>query len=1120
MKKGEVLKYLPVSKIVEGSQKNIMVIFDNPLKIEVQKGESFSAPSLRKFLSGLSHAGIKRTEIHLSYLAGFYPIDGDLKIAVKGKKSSEDTEDWVQVGNVKVKNYLKIELDRLKREISLVNPKIILVAGKWALYLLTEVCTYTETARSPYGVLLIWRGSHLQLSDWWNIEDKLLIPTLPPNAEYKLPETEIFRQFDFSRVKVVQNNSDEYLKPNWDIVVCKTYSLVKEQCLKLLLKLELEVVKVSVDIETENGYLDCIGFAYEPNKAFVVPIASEDPLYWTESEEVEITYWLLSILLHENCRIIGQNFMFDMQYLYRFWGINVAPDSDTMINQHVLSPESKKDLATLSSFYCSYHRYWKEEGKLAKGATREERWKYNGKDVITTLEIASVQEALFQTVSTKLQEVRNFQLKLIPIVANLMNRGVKIDIKRRKNLTLETERVLRQIEKEFLSVGLEYNLNSAPQLKELLYDALQAPIQYDRKTGAISCGDEARKKIVEADVLYKPFCDRIDAYKKYSTLLKTFLRAKLDYDNRMRTQYLITGTITFRFASRTNAFGTGANLQNIPDGGTTSSGIKLPSMKQLFLPDKGNVLWDADFVSADARFVAAECESRYMLDIFEKDKDLYTELASEYYQKPVNKESLERKKFKVVTHACLTEEHEVLTKIGWVSLKSFCESPDRELMVFDPKTDTLFFEKPQGVYVAKVKKGDMLTKLVGRRFDQTVTEGHKLPAIATSSEAVSNIQLLPFENIRSRFYIPIVAENGFKSLKRKSTFRLNFNIIAVLIKFGDFSNSSAIINFPNKRLFNEFCEYSKQSGDCKLLTKAVINASRKVIMEIPHYWEYRRLGNWILTELSRSDLEKLYQALVDWGEISHGEVKYITFGRSKDHNAEWFLTLQALVGKKGSIYVTSSGTVKISLTKAKNVIWKNIKKNVFVPDANTRVYCPSTSTGAFLIRKGDKIQITGNTHYLGKESTIASNAGLKSAEVRKLQQWYFAKNPELKRWHNRLKMQVDGRGWIENVFGYRYRFIDRSKPTRYNVAAAWIAQSSVSILINKVLARIETEYPDWLQILLQVHDSLVGQFPLEKKAEAEKLIMEAFHIPIQYSWGELIIPASMKSSDKSWGDCK
>jgi DNA polymerase I-like protein with 3'-5' exonuclease and polymerase domains len=1073
-----------------------MVVFDCPLKVEMERGQAFSAPSIGQgLLRPASLSGVKRSDMHFSYLASFYPPRGELKPAIFSKRSTA-YEDFVFLESTRtlhVKKYLYTELLRLKQEICLVKPKVILVVGKWSLLFLTQVATYSETARSPFGTLLTWRGSHLKLTEWWENDSNIIVlPTLPTTAEWKLPEANRFKKHDYARLKMlVSNPVKEYDK---QVEVCYQSSHAVKLLIELLQQLEKGKVWVSVDVETEfNAYIDCLSFCWKKDTSFVIPLAGDEPHYWTEDEEVKLTSLMIEVLLHPNCDIIGQNFTYDMQFFYRLWGINIFPAHDTMVVSHTLHPEAKKDLATLSSLYCEYHKYWKAEGKLHKGATRKERHIYNGKDTSITFEIASIQREVIKQSDIGTEQL-DFQHKMLPVLSSMMNKGVKIDTLLREHLTVKVETLLVEIEKWFVKIGLECNLNSSVQLKEVFYTTLNAPAQFNRSTGAVSMDDTARKAIVEADILYLPFCEQLDVYKKYSTLLKTFLKAKLT-NGRIHTEYKVSGTTTYRLSSTKNAFGTGANLQNLSKGKETLDGKTLPSIKSAYCPDEGNILAEADLQGADAKIIGYEAGSKLMMDCFRERKDLYSLLASEYEGRKVNKSEPIRQQFKAVAHACLTGAHEVLTPDGWVRLDKY--NSEQELMVWNPANGDMNFEVPKGFYKSTLNIGDSLVRLTGTFFNQLMTPDHKLPI---SFNMNPTVVLTPVNRIINSANLPITGNYIFPIVPSG----IDLKVLAL-----------AFHRVARKSIVQKF--------DYEVKVKKILHGSKikfkhcrsTIAWDLPQDLVDVKIGDWVF-DLMRSEAHTLVRLIEDLSTSSSRSC-VVT---KRPERAKLLQLLYFLLGFRSKIGKDARGFYSVGKAQQYHVVKKNLAEQYITLDRHTNIYCPSTSTGAFVVQHEGLIQITGNTHYLGKAPTIAANTGLLVHEVEKVQKWYLSANPELLRWHKKVKGWVDGRGWLQNYFGYRYYFLDRSRKTRYNQATAYLAQSCIAVLINKILYKIATETPDWLQPLLQVHDSVVMQYPKEKKEEAEKLIREKFDYPLKYEVGTLTIGVDIATSERNWKEVK
>jgi DNA polymerase I-like protein with 3'-5' exonuclease and polymerase domains len=116
---------------------------------------------------------------------------------------------------------------------------------------------------------------------------------------------------------------------------------------------------------------------------------------------------------------------------------------------------------------------------------------------------------------------------------------------------------------------------------------------------------------------------------------------------------------------------------------------------------------------------------------------------------------------------------------------------------------------------------------------------------------------------------------------------------------------------------------------------------------------------------------------------------------------------------------------------------------------------------------------------------------------------------------------MDTTGTVRNAFGYRRKFFDRIEGTVYNEGVAWIGQSTTSIIINKGLVAIdewEEENHGGLQLLMQVHDSLVGQFPTAETAFFLDLIRALCTITVPYE-DPMVMPVGIKTSTISWGDC-
>ena len=156
------------------------------------------------------------------------------------------------------------------------------------------------------------------------------------------------------------------------------------------------------------------------------------------------------------------------------------------------------------------------------------------------------------------------------------------------------------------------------------------------------------------------------------------------------------------------------------------------------------------------------------------------------------------------------------------------------------------------------------------------------------------------------------------------------------------------------------------------------------------------------------------------------------------------------------------------------------------------------------------------TNYGGSARTIAGHTGRTVAEVDRAQRIWFGAHPGILEWHKRVQQQIDRHHFIANPFGYRWYIFDRLD-NAFTEALAWVPQSTVGNVINRVWMQWHDNLPQ-VQTLLQVHDSLAGQFPTNQASTLIPRMLELGRITIPYE-DPLIIPLGMGTSEVSWGDC-
>ena len=150
---------------------------------------------------------------------------------------------------------------------------------------------------------------------------------------------------------------------------------------------------------------------------------------------------------------------------------------------------------------------------------------------------------------------------------------------------------------------------------------------------------------------------------------------------------------------------------------------------------------------------------------------------------------------------------------------------------------------------------------------------------------------------------------------------------------------------------------------------------------------------------------------------------------------------------------------------------------------------------------------------------MSKTLGISVREAERFQDVWFTGHPGIKDWQDRTLHQLQTKRFVENRFGYRIYYFDRIE-NLLKEALAWIPQSTVAIVTNMGIRKVWKEGRSLgIQFLMQVHDSAVWQYPIERAEECRSFIQDKMRIPVPYE-RPLIIPVGGKFSTKSWGDCE
>ena len=519
----------------------ILIVADTPLT----KGAEWELTKM------LNEAGIFSDFFITSAVK--YQTNTDALIAIRRK---DQTANHVHFQKHWVDQSVPTIAAHLADEIRAHSPQIVVVLGDLGL-----LCLCGEIG------VATWRGSTMEST---YLPGCKVLVTMSPSVLFKQWHLRPILCQDLRRT-ARESLIEGYHPPVRQLVVMPVLQQVQAVFETLFTQLEAGPTSLAVDIETSAFHIACIGIAWSATEAICVPFVSKNQNYWNEADEVIVAQLLQKLLTHPNARIIGQNFIFDAQYIHRSWHYIPNFARDTMTAQHVCFPGMSKSLDFIASMYAEHYRYWKLDS--FDKVTDAILWEYNCIDCCYTFEVDSVLQQVVD--GMQLREPHDFQQSLFWPVLRTMIRGVRYDVENSGRVIKELRQAKEEVQAWLDDIaGHPLNVASSKQMQEFFYEDLGMDEIRKRKTGAVSLDAEALEKLAAKEPILIPILNKVEELRSINMFLSTFLGQKkgkwistlLDYDERIRCSYNTSGTKTFRFTSSESAFGHGMGLQCIPKG--------------------------------------------------------------------------------------------------------------------------------------------------------------------------------------------------------------------------------------------------------------------------------------------------------------------------------------------------------------------------------------------------------------------------------------------------------------------------------------------------------------------------------------------------------------------------
>ena len=433
------------------------------------------------------------------------------------------------------------------------------------------------------------------------------------------------------------------------------------QSLKDLINLERKIQKnklVSIDTETNSlnaNLAELVGISLSVNEkeAFYLPLKhSLDTNNNFKNLDLQKVFPILKKILEDDSIIkIGHNIKYDKIIFSRI-GINLNPVDDTMLLSYVLDTgKFRHNLDDLAKIYFNYETI-KYKDVVGVGKKEKKFNEVNIKDAyIYAAEDADITLRLYKIlkkriISEKLLSVYEYIEKpLINVLAEIEKKGIKVDVKRLKNLSLVFQKKLSKIEKEIFKLSsIEFNIASPKQLGEILFNKLGLEGKKKGKSGAYSTSVDVLENLSYQGHKIAEF---LLEWRQISKLLNTYTYSLINEVNkktlRIHTSYSMAATNTGRLSS------TDPNLQNIPI--RTYEGKKI---RNAFISDKGFKLVSLDYSQIELRLLAHIGKVEDLKKAFDKNIDIHKKTASQIFNvelKDVNDDL--RRKAKTINYGII-----------------------------------------------------------------------------------------------------------------------------------------------------------------------------------------------------------------------------------------------------------------------------------------------------------------------------------------------------------------------------------------------------------------------------------------------------------------------------------
>lgn len=1077
----------------------IAIIGEAPGEHEVEAGQPFVGSSGQLLDKLMSRAGILRAGCLLANCCQYRPPNNDIELFPTSGPEFQES------------------LSQLNEDLGKFNPHLCILLGNTPLSLAYE----------PFYSVTKFRGSVFLGNKSGPFLGRKCLSVYHPAACLRMYDWVPVLGFDLSRGRL-EGTSSEVLS-EVETLACTDISSALEALAWLS-----EQHEFSFDVE---GYptSGCSAIAfYAPGRPpFCIPLSGHlDGSYWSLEEEKVLWKSISTIFSNPLARCTMHNGTYDSTCL--IWRHKIVPTNfshDTMLSSWELFPELPKSLQFVTSIYTKIPFYKDDK----KAEDLKKFWSYNAKDTLATMQVKEAQHAIMTAPQL---DHYNFNMQMLPPVLFMMLNGCKFDHGAKAKQLEDLQQPIFEAQEKLNSLARKpVNVNSPKQIATLLYKDLALPEQTKRGTGNVTSDYEAlislraktKHPVLESIIHLRSLTKRVSMWNSLTT----------NDDGRVRCSYNVVGTETGRLSSSESSTGSGTNLQTIPDDnpGTEVQGLRV-GMRHSFVPDPDHELWQCDLAGADGWTVAAHCLrlgyptmwEDYLFGLkpakilvlmlkYGVEVNGWTREKLKDASKEIQKEDWQYFCMKQTQHGCITGDHEVLTRAGWKRIDQLADG-EEVAAATNSNSPKIFWEVPSKVtrflYTGEVHS----------------VEGSSISLLATHDHKI------PFNTNKSPKDLPI---NQFFAKYKSGKLPLSGTWCSGTVKFPHAKLAAAFqsdgCQVGDKVAFHFSKERKVQRLQALLLEAGIDYKLYKCQDGTTQMECYTNLGNklagpWML-EWDAESMKEFVLEYPHW-DGHHGETSETVF--SVDRNQLlWIETLSRLsmqgFSYQGQFKSGFSSTVhRTNLNVRCQASFTSCEKSTR-PIVNEPMYCVTVRSGFFMVRRNNKIFMTGNSNYGMKPRTLRARILIESEgkvvipeyEAGKFQNLYFLRYSGVRAWQNQVAKQLTTNGTITSASGHTRVFMGRrTDETTLREALSDEPQENTTFACNLALWRMWNDPENRTESgalrilpLLQVHDAVVGQWKTTDQEWARTKVKSFFSNRISIADHSFIIPYEGRFG-KSW----